>query len=83
MNSMMIGGEGGIRTHGGLAPTTVFETAPIDRSGTSPHSVVEGRLAVPSGGFKVDSARQSGIPAGHASGPRVRRMVPRLCSGQP
>ena len=30
------GGEGGIRTHGGLAPTTVFETAPIGHSGTSP-----------------------------------------------
>ena len=30
------GGEGGIRTHGRLAPSTVFETAPFDRSGTSP-----------------------------------------------
>jgi hypothetical protein len=30
------GGEGGIRTHGGRKPTTVFETAPIDHSGTSP-----------------------------------------------
>ena len=30
------GGETGIRTLGGLAPTTVFETAPFDRSGTSP-----------------------------------------------
>ena len=30
------GGEGGIRTLGTLAGTTVFETAPIDRSGTSP-----------------------------------------------
>ena len=30
------GGEGGIRTHGTLAGTTVFETAPIDHSGTSP-----------------------------------------------
>ncbi len=32
------GGEGGIRTHGTLAGTTVFETAPFDRSGTSPQS---------------------------------------------
>ena len=32
----VIGGEGGIRTHGTLAGTTVFETAPIDHSGTSP-----------------------------------------------
>lgn len=30
------GGEGGIRTLGDLAATTVFETAPIDHSGTSP-----------------------------------------------
>jgi hypothetical protein len=31
-----IGGEGGIRTLGTRKGTTVFETAPIDRSGTSP-----------------------------------------------
>jgi hypothetical protein len=30
------GGEAGIRTLGGVAPTTVFETAPFNRSGTSP-----------------------------------------------
>ena len=30
------GGEGGIRTLGTLARSTVFETAPIDHSGTSP-----------------------------------------------
>jgi hypothetical protein len=30
------GGEGGIRTLGTLAGSTVFETAPIDHSGTSP-----------------------------------------------
>ncbi len=30
------GGEGGIRTHGTRKGTTVFETAPIDHSGTSP-----------------------------------------------
>ncbi len=31
-----VGGETGIRTLGGRKPTTVFETAPFDRSGTSP-----------------------------------------------
>ena len=31
------GGEGGIRTHGTVARTTVFETVPIDHSGTSPN----------------------------------------------
>ena len=34
----MDGGEGGIRTLGTLARSTVFETAPIDHSGTSPHA---------------------------------------------
>ena len=33
------GGERGIRTLGGLAPTTVFETAPFNHSGTSPRGV--------------------------------------------
>ena len=30
------GGEGGIRTPGGVAPTTIFETAAFNRSATSP-----------------------------------------------
>ena len=34
-----ISGEGGIRTHGDLKATTVFETAPFVHSGTSPKSV--------------------------------------------
>ena len=32
-------GEGGIRTLGALARTTVFETVPFDRSGTSPQAL--------------------------------------------
>src|SRR4051812_2479098 len=32
----MFGGEGGIRTHGGLAPTAVFKTAALNHSATSP-----------------------------------------------
>ena len=35
-NSKLSGGETGIRTLGGLAPTTVFETAAFDHSATSP-----------------------------------------------
>lgn len=31
-----VGGEGGIRTHGGLAPTAVFKTAALNHSATSP-----------------------------------------------
>lgn len=30
------GGEGGIRTPGGVTPTTDFESVPFDHSGTSP-----------------------------------------------
>jgi hypothetical protein len=30
------GGEGGIRTHGGIATTAVFKTAALNRSATSP-----------------------------------------------
>ena len=37
------GGEGGIRTHGTLARTTVFETVLIDHSSTSPGGVISGR----------------------------------------
>jgi hypothetical protein len=32
----IIGGEGGIRTHGALARTAVFKTAALNRSATSP-----------------------------------------------
>src|SRR3546814_17120795 len=35
-NGRLYGGEGGIRTHGTRKGTTVFETVPIDHSGTSP-----------------------------------------------
>ena len=34
------GGGGGIRTHGTLARTTVFKTAPINRSGTPPVCII-------------------------------------------
>ncbi len=31
-----LGGRGEIRTHGGLAPTTVFKTVALNRSATLP-----------------------------------------------
>ena len=34
---LFIGGEGEIRTHGGIAPSTVFKTAALNRSATSPY----------------------------------------------
>ena len=36
LNRSCTGGEGGIRTHGGLAPTAVFKTAALNHSATSP-----------------------------------------------
>ena len=36
INYLIVGGEGGIRTHGTVTRTTVFETVPFDHSGTSP-----------------------------------------------
>ena len=38
--SYKTGGEKGIRTLGGLAPTAVFKTAAIDRSAISPRSLL-------------------------------------------
>ena len=35
----MYGGEGGIRTHGTLARTPVFETSTFNHSVTSPHDI--------------------------------------------
>ena len=49
---MNTGGEGGIRTLGTLAGTTVFETAPIDRSGTSPRSAQVNDAALPGLGWR-------------------------------
>ena len=44
------GGEGGIRTHGDNKATTLFESAPINRSGTSPIrkqlSMNQGQLSI-------------------------------------
>ena len=42
MNS---GGEGGIRTHGGFAPTPDFESGTFDHSATSPVRAIGGTIA--------------------------------------
>jgi hypothetical protein len=51
-------GEGGIRTHGGPKTTTVFETAPIVHSGTSPipssNSFEKAKVIIP-GSFTLAS----------------------------
>jgi hypothetical protein len=47
-----VGGEGGIRTHGTGEGTTVFETVPIDHSGTSPVQV-EAPYILPRDGLQL------------------------------
>ena len=36
VEELTLGGQGGIRTHGELAPTAVFKTAAFDHSATCP-----------------------------------------------
>ena len=71
------GGGGGIRTHGALARTTVFETAPFDHSGTPPQRMV-GRLVSGLACIAKEFVR-SGICAvpegGRAAGPCVRAAL--------
>ena len=70
------GGGGGIRTHGTLARTTVFETAPFNRSGTPP---LTGRRAAsyrparfPPTSF-CGTVRNGALPACEAAGLVDRR----------
>ena len=41
----LFGGEGGIRTHGGFAPTPDFESGTFDHSATSPVRAIGGSIA--------------------------------------
>ena len=61
------GGEGGIRTHGTGEGTTVFETAPIDHSGTSPQAAGyrgRGPALQPEPGRAVAAATRASCAAG-------------------
>ena len=81
----MIGGETGIRTLGGVAPTTVFETAPFDHSGTSPRGSGGGRLVGFGGGIKGgvrDNAKTLGVPLWRARGLSILgKMKGAVCRG--
>ena len=72
---MMTGGEGEIRTHGTREGTTVFETVPIDHSGTSPREArysirnTKGKLAgrVPEECRRTHQMGLEGEPAWHGA----------------
>src|SRR5215213_9729599 len=59
------GGEGGIRTHGTVARTSVFETDPIDRSGTSPQALG------PRGIRERPARRNAAVPVDHLATARL------------
>ena len=69
------GGEGEIRTHGTREGTTVFETVPIDHSGTSPREArysirnTKGKLAgrVPEECRRTHQMGLEGEPAWHGA----------------
>ena len=73
--SLKTGGEGGIRTHGTLARTTVFETAPFDRSGTSPQSPAKRRAGwLTGGGVLLQPTATAAVGRGFAA--RTIAQVP-------
>ena len=80
------GGEGGIRTHGDFAATTVFETAPIDHSGTSPNLL---RPRPPASQATEEALEQAGtFPVQHTAGDlagvieaRILDHVPQRAAG--
>ena len=61
------GGETGIRTLGGLAPTTVFETAPFDHSGTSPRRVAGADRRLAQRVQAISGGGQSWVVAGECA----------------
>src|SRR5690606_38950904 len=72
------GGEGGIRTLGTLARTTVFETAPFDRSGTSPRSTCPRAAGRARGATIVKALRRRKRAGDGAAGGRLSpaRAIP-------
>ena len=68
---MECGGEGGIRTLGTRKGTTVFETAPFDRSGTSP---LHGQAPLFGGG-------RSNAPGALTEPPGIAKHVPEPATG--
>ena len=78
---LYVGGEGGIRTHEGLAPLPVFKTGAFNRSATSP--CMRNRYRVLSFGLSLPSlnsyAFRPTIPGGRSPGPSCARPL----SGSP
>jgi len=79
MKSNSNGGETGIRTLGRLSPSTVFETAPFDHSGTSPPGrSTRADLAVWLRRRKGISPKTSAIRLAATRMPLVRKRAGRL-----
>src|SRR5689334_79286 len=57
-NGAQAGGEGGIRTHGGVSPTTVFKTVALNHSATSPAGTIYSRLGVKKNGLCAPRRRR-------------------------
>ncbi len=72
--SFLVGGEGGIRTHGRLAPSPHFECGPFDHSGTSPKQVTGNRE-------QGTGNRQPAGSGGPAAAPRLILPICFLLSG--
>src|SRR5688500_12041134 len=67
----LAGGEGGIRTHGELAPTAVFKTAALNHSATSP----DRRFGRPANSAGASGRASRTEIARHAPSP-CRKLLP-------
>ena len=68
---MVSGGRGGIRTHGGVAPTAVFKTAALNHSATLPGGFRDCTVTAPAEGAStgeqaVDLPEHSAYLTAHA-----------------
>ena len=73
----LTGGERGIRTLGTLARSTVFETAPFNHSGTSPHQLKSARITRPGLSIRQIAGRQD-VGSGNCGSIRLRAYTPAL-----
>ena len=82
--SKIHGGRGGIRTHGRLAPTTVFKTAALDLSATRPrgayYTIIFGATATAS---RVAAKKKRVAPVAELTDARVSQKMVLLVGLEP